>query len=100
MTLEKWWNDFRQFFPGFRQNVRDGYWLLAAWFAVSIGLILMDSNQQIEGPHTPLSRLGGWLLAQTPMPRGVVVTEECVEWVEGLRVEDAERVRDEVLTRS
>ena len=90
MTLKKWWNNYREFLPGFRQNVRDGYWLLAAWFAVSIGLMLTDSNRQTEGRHTPLSRLGGWLLARTPMPKGVVVTEECVEWMEGLRAETLE----------
>ena len=90
MTPKKWWSDYKQFFPGFRQNVRDGYWLLAAWFAVSVGLMLTDSNRQTEGHHTPLSRLGGWLLVRTPMPRGVVVTEECVEWMEGLRAETLE----------
>ena len=90
MTLKKWWSDYKQFLPGFRQNVRDGYWLLAAWFAVSVGLMLTDSNRQTEGHHTPLSRLGGWLLVRTPMPRGVVVTEECVEWMEELRAETLE----------
>ena len=90
MTLKKWWSDYKQFLPGFRQNVRDGYWLLAAWFAVSVGLMLTDSNRQTEEHHTPLSRLGGWLLVRTPMPRGVVVTEECVEWMEELREETLE----------
>jgi len=90
MTLKKWWSDYKQFFPGFRQNVRDGYWLLAAWFAVSVGLMLTDSNRQTEGRHASLSRLGGWLLARTPMPRGVVVTEECVEWMEELGEETLE----------
>ena len=90
MTLKKWWSNYREFLPGFRQNIRDGYWLLAAWFAVSVGLMLTDSNRQTEGRHAPLSRLGGWLLARTPLPRGMVVTEDDLAWVEELRGETLE----------
>ena len=87
MTLKKWWSDYKSFLPHCWQNARDGYWLLAAWFAVSFGLILIGDP---DAPRAPLSRLGGWLLARTPLPKGVVVTEECVEWMEGLRGETLE----------
>ena len=82
MTLKKWWNNYKSFLPHFWQNVRDGYWLLAAWFAVSFGLILTGDP---DAPRAPLSRLGGWLLVRTPMPRGMVVTEEDLAWMEELR---------------
>ena len=87
MTLKKWWSDYKQFLPGFRQNVRDGYWLLAAWFTVTFALVLVGDP---DGPRHPVSRLGGWLLARTPLPKGMVVTEDDLAWMEGLRAETLE----------
>lgn len=68
--MRRWYSDFVQFWPSIKDGMRD-YPLQMLFVAIGIAICLASPDRHEENANDWLSKLGSWVIRNTPLPNAV-----------------------------